>query len=63
MPKFRVELELDYNIKVSQKHPDRPKTKSHINAIMRDDVHAQVQNALNAFGFNADVYLVRKVNS
>lgn len=61
MPKFRVELELDYDGVISVE--PRPKTKSHINAIMRDDVYAQVQDALTLYGFKADVYQVRKVNS
>jgi len=61
MPKFRVELELDYDGIISVE--PRSKTKSHINAIMRDDVYAQVQDALTLYGFKADVYQVRKVNS
>ena len=63
MPKFRVALELDYDGVISVEHADRPKSKSHINAIMRDDVYAQVQDALTQYGFKADVYQVRKVNS
>jgi hypothetical protein len=61
MPKFRVELELDYDGVVSAE--PRPKSKSHLNAIMRDDVYAQVQDALTQYGFKADVYQVRKVNT
>jgi hypothetical protein len=30
---------------------------------MRDDVYAQVQDALTQYGFKADVYQVRKVNA
>jgi hypothetical protein len=61
MTKFRVELELDYDGIVSSNPP--PRSKSHINAIMRDDVLAQVQDALTLYGFKADVYQVRKVNA
>ena len=61
MPKFRVELELDYDGIVSTNPP--PRSKSHINAIMREHVLVQVQDALAEYGFKADVYQVRKVNS
>ena len=63
MHKFRVELELDYDGVTSIPQSKRPHSKSYINAVMRDDVHAQVQDALALYGFKADVYLVRKVNS
>ena len=63
MHKFRVELELDYDGITSIEHSNRPKSKSYINAVMREDVHTQVQDALEQYGFKADVYLVRKVNS
>jgi hypothetical protein len=63
MHKFRVELELNYDGITSDENPNRPKSKSYINAVMREDVHAQVQDALEQYGFKADVYLVRKVNS
>jgi hypothetical protein len=63
MHKFRVELELNYDGITSIEHSSRPKSKSYINAVMREDVHAQVQDALEQYGFKADVYLVRKVNN
>jgi len=61
MSKYRIELELDYD----DINPDviGVKSKSHVNALMRNFVGTQIQTALMANNFKADVYKVRKVNS
>lgn len=62
MPKFRIELELDYDGVLGLEPKKRPRSKSHENVLMRNAVYAQVEDAMTQYGLKGDVYLVRKVN-
>lgn len=62
MPKFRIELELDYDGVLGLEPKERPRSKSHENVLMRNAVYAQVEDAMTQYGLKGDVYLVRKVN-
>jgi len=61
MPKFKVEVLIDYDGIISVEKSERPKSQSHINEIMKDDLYAQVEDALTLYGFPTKVTYVRKV--
>lgn len=61
MPKFRIEVELDYDGVTGIERADLPTSKSHLNALMREAVYIQVNDAMTQYGFKSKINRVRKV--
>ena len=55
MFKFKVELEIDYDGELGIERPERPLSKSHKNALMREAVWLQVANAMAMYGLQTTV--------
>jgi hypothetical protein len=55
MFKFKVELEIDYDGELGIERPERPFSKSHKNALMREAVWLQVADAMAIYGLQAAV--------
>jgi hypothetical protein len=55
MHKFKVKIEVDYNEELGADRPDRPLSKSHKNALMREAVWLQVADAMAIYGLTTTV--------
>jgi hypothetical protein len=55
MFKFKVELEIDYDGELGIERPERPFSKSHKNALMREAVWLQVADAMAMYGLQTTV--------
>jgi hypothetical protein len=55
MFKFKVEVEIDYDGELGIERPERPLSKSHKNALMREAVWLQVADAMATYGLQATV--------
>jgi hypothetical protein len=55
MFKFKVELEIDYDGELGIERPERPFSKSHKNALMREAVWLQVADAMGMYGLQTTV--------
>ena len=55
MFKFKVELEIDYDGELGIERPERPLSKSHKNALMREAVWLQVADAMAMYGLQTTV--------
>jgi hypothetical protein len=55
MFKFKVELEIDYDGELGIERPERPLSKSHKNALMREAVWLQVADAMAMYGLQTAV--------
>ena len=55
MPKFKVEIEIDYDGELGVERPERPLSKSHKHALMREAVWLQVADAMAQYGLQAAV--------
>jgi hypothetical protein len=55
MPKFKVEIEIDYDGELGVERPERPLSKSHKNALMREAVWLQVADAMGMYGLTTAV--------
>lgn len=55
MFKFKVEVEIDYDGELGIERPERPFSKSHKNALMREAVWLQVADAMAMYGLQTTV--------
>jgi hypothetical protein len=55
MHKFKVEIEIDYDGELGLERPERPLSKSHKNALMREAVWLQVADAMAIYGLTTTV--------
>ena len=55
MHKFKVKIEVDYNEELGADRPDRPLSKSHKNALMREAVWLQVADAMAMYGLKTTI--------
>jgi hypothetical protein len=55
MHKFKVEVEIDYDGELGLERPERPLSKSHKNALMREAVWLQVADAMAIYGLTTTV--------
>jgi hypothetical protein len=55
MHKFKVGIEIDYDGELGVDRPERPLSKSHKNALMREAVWLQVADAMAIYGLQAAV--------
>jgi hypothetical protein len=55
MHKFKVEIEIDYDGELGVERPQRPLSKSHKKALMREAVWLQVADAMAMYGLQAAV--------
>jgi hypothetical protein len=55
MHKFKVEIEIDYDGELGVERPERPLSKSHKNALMREAVWLQVADAMAIYGLTTTV--------
>jgi hypothetical protein len=55
MHKFKVEIEIDYDGELGVERPERPLSKSHKNALMREAVWLQVADAMAMYGLTTTV--------
>ena len=55
MFKFKVELEINYDGELGIERPERPLSKSHKNALMREAVWQQVADAMAMYGLQTTV--------
>jgi hypothetical protein len=55
MHQFKVEIEIDYDGELGLERPDRPLSKSHKNALMREAVWLQVADAMAQYGLTTTV--------
>ena len=55
MHKFKVEIEINYDGEIGVERPERPFSKSHKNALMREAVWLQVADAMAQYGLQAAV--------
>ena len=55
MPKFKVEIEIDYDGELGVDRLERPLSKYHKNALMREAVWLQVADAMAQYGLQAAV--------
>jgi hypothetical protein len=55
MHKFKVEIEINYDGEIGVERPERPFSKSHKNALMREAVWLQVADAMAIYGLTTTV--------
>jgi hypothetical protein len=55
MPKFKVKIEIDYDGELGVDRLERPLSKSHKNALMREAVWLQVADAMAQYGLQATI--------
>jgi hypothetical protein len=55
MYKFKIEIEIDYDGELGVDRPERPLSKSHKNALMREAVWLQVADAMAQYGLQTTV--------
>jgi hypothetical protein len=55
MYKFKVEIEIDYDGELGVERSERPFSKSHKNALMREAVWLQVADAMAMYGLTTTV--------
>jgi hypothetical protein len=55
MDKFKVEIEIKYDGEIGVERPERPFSKSHKNALMREAVWLQVADAMAMYGLTTTV--------